>query len=339
MTGPWDDFPRADRAPSLAAARGYSLDCVARAQVALTAHADTLDAIETVAAAGSLGRLEATPGSDFDCVVVARPGADGARVAAQTSRVITLLEATGLKPPKAGGIYRQAVAREALLDEAALGSLEEPAAVFGKRMALLLDARPLFREAACRSLQQAVLRWYGHGFHAADPGRGWTYLLNDLVRYVHAYAAWQQYAFSAGGDDSWWLRQAKLRTSRCLTFAGLMVLLGASHARPDKHAWLCERLALTPLQRVADSMSRHDPSALAELVTIYDSLHARLADARFRARLVAGGPRAADAPTVDDPAGWPALADDSATFMRILSGYLLDRRADWHPDFFARLIL
>ena len=83
------------------------------------------------------------------------------------------------------------------------------------------------------------------------------------MRYLHSYALWQQFKFVRSSDDSWQLRQAKFRTSRIVTFAALMFLVGKSDRDRDKLRWLHAQLSLTPLQRLHKVMGAHDPHAYA----------------------------------------------------------------------------
>jgi hypothetical protein len=324
--------------PCLAASRDFSVDLVAALSAALWDQRSHLDAFETIAVAGSLGRLEAGPQSDIDSLLVVRDGAPQQTVRQQQRIVMRILGDTGLKLPKRAGIYRIPVDRATLLNPAALGSLDEAPEIFGKRMQFLLDARPLLHLEACRTLQADIVRWYGSGFHQRDAGASWTYLINDLVRYLHAYAGWQQYKLARTGDDSWQLRQAKLRSSRMLTFAGLMVLLGTSNDRSDKQSWLLEQLAATPLERVAGAMLHYDDAAWTRLLVAYEYVHGRLSDRHVRTRLVRGGPDSLASLGQDYAAEFEKIRHASAVIMRELTNFILDRRNDWDTRFFARLI-
>lgn len=107
-----------------------------------------------------------------------------------------VLACAQLTVPQADATYRRGVVR------AAPGRLSEALEVFGKRMALLRDARPLFVSENCYRLQREIIDWYGAGLLACSSASGWTDLVNDLVRYVHAYALWRQFKFARTGDDS-----------------------------------------------------------------------------------------------------------------------------------------
>ena len=325
-------------APSLAHARRYSLALLERARAALAdQHAPSL---ETIAVGGSLGRLEASAASDFDCLLVARDDAAERAVRDDVERVMQTLAGIGLALPKADGIYRQAVTRAALLDPAARGCLDEAPAVFGKRMTCLLDARPLAGDGAFARLRRDVVAWYAQDFVASRPLRSWSALVNDLSRYLHAYAVWQQFKTDSSSDDSWALRQAKLRSVRMLTFAALLCLLGASNHRADKVAWLLDRLDATPLERLARLMHEHREAATFDaLLRAYDTAHAVLADPTARAALVALPLARAQAgeDAAEGPYGRVRAASEQV--MTLLTRFILARHGEWDERFFVRLVL
>ena len=324
--------------PSLAASRAFSVTLTARARTAVSAIAAELVEVETVAIGGSLGRLEAHRQSDSDCIVVVREEPSRAGAKAVIERIGVALAELDLKPAKSSGIYQIPVSVASLLDTAALGSLAEPAEIFGKRLQLLLDAQPLFRDEAFQRLQIRIIDWYSTGYLDAAPNKSWTYLINDLMRYLHAYAAWQQYKVKKTADDSWQLRQAKFRCTRLITWAGLLVLLGESNAMPAKRAWLLERLSLTPVERLALIMNRYEPASFAQLLSAYETIHALLSDPASRAELVATGPE-----SINDLGGktsvvFTQIKVASAEILRLLTSFILARQTQWDPRFFERLI-
>ncbi|MEX2479932.1 MAG: hypothetical protein WD928_03625 [Gammaproteobacteria bacterium] len=324
-------------APALAAARRRS-----EALLATAAHKlDRLQLVEleTIALAGSLGRLEVSAGSDFDCLVVARDGASPAALAAELERVHGMFATLGLRVPKADGIYREAIDRAALLASHARGSLDEVPATFGQRVQFLLDARPVYAATRFVHLRRAIIDWYGADFIERDGAKSWTFLLNDVQRYLHAYAGWQQFKLTRSAADSWELRQAKFRSVRVVTMAGLLLLLGASNHRPDKLAWLERQLDATPLERLAAVMNRYDRSAFGRVLAAYEFMYARLADPAFRSRLIVGGPDQQSGFTVPPSAAFEELDTAATTLMETLTAFLIARWEDWDPRFFTRLLL
>lgn len=327
--------------PALAAARDFSTTAIARIRDSLERTPEGMAGVYTTFAAGSLGRLEATALSDVDCVVVLHDSAaEPAIGAAAIDTVLRAITASGLRTPKAAGIYRAPVRVRELIAPAAIGSLVEPPEVFGKRIQVLLDARALHGPAEFDALRARIVEWYAHGFVAREPAKQWTYLLNDLVRYLHSYAAWQQYKLDKTSDDGWFLRHAKLRTSRVLTIASLMFLLGeSSRFGAAKGEWLVERLAATPLERIVALFERYDDGRRDELLRTYDRTLALLGDSIVKRELVAASPATLDDLSRDVPPSFAEIHRLSARLMDLLVDFALDRRAVWDRRFYRYWLL
>ena len=292
----------------------------------------------TVAAAGSVGRLECGPKADCDCLLIAREGVDSRALAIEIEAVLRAIETCGLEPPKVDGIYRQAVTREDLLAASARGSLQEPPAIFGKRMQVLLDARALHAPGTFDALRHDVLDWYTGG--AGPSGWPWQHLLRDIARYQHTYAVWQHFKLTRSADDSWALRQVKLRSVRRVTFAGLVFLIGASLGRHRPVEWLLSCLDLTPLERIAAAVADQDSAGLDALVSAYAAVLAAVGNVDRRAAMVACGPDEQTGLTVST-FETPELADLEPALETIevsLRELLLNRRGYWPDRFFSTLL-
>lgn len=325
--------------PALAASR---LRSVALLRTLSSRLADALAdgaGVLTVAAAGSLGRLEVGAGSDLDGIVVVDDRCEPGQAGALVERVYAALGDCPIRLPKSTGIFRSPITPGALCAPGARGSLAEAPAVFGKRIQFLLDTRPLHGAAAYSALQARILEWYAGSRRAMDADAQCSLLINDLQRYRHAYAGWQRHKYERSADDGWYLRQAKLRSSRALTFAGLLLLLGASSRRADKLDWLHARLGLTPLERVHAVMGELDPAGFRFVADGYDRLHALLSDPQVRAELVEASPASAASAPARHPPVYAEIHRLSGELLRRLSGFVLARRDEWHPDFFSELML
>lgn len=275
--------------PWLAACRARSRDILQR----LAAGTESQQPIFlTLAAAGSLGRLEAGPASDFDSLfIIADPGSEAAPhdtvVAEAIGTVFDRARECGLAVPKADGIFRTATTPSALVDPAALGSLDETPATFGRRMQLLLDARPVFGKTAFNQLQTQVLEWYCSPARALPAEAPWDYLQGDLVRYAHAYRNWQTFRLARSAHDSWALRQAKLRVVRYVTWMGLFLLIVEARARGVQgQDWLLSQLALSPLERIVHVLQGGAPQAAARIVEAYGDGLRLLHDPAARQELI-----------------------------------------------------
>lgn len=321
-----------DAWPSLQALRRASQVHFATLEQRLAHALSDVPGLVCVAAAGSLARFEAGPRADLDAIVVT----DGAAGHGAVERVYAALDGLPLRAPKSWGIYHAPVDLRDLLAPGVRGALDEAPAIFGKRFQFLLDTRPLYGHAAHASVRRRVLDWYAAG---DDPTRGQlTALVRDLQRYQHAYATWQAHKFERDDEDGWYLRQAKLGSTRLFGFAGLLLLLGASSTRADKLDWLAAHLDLTPFERIAAVMGASDVAAFSALAMHYEAVHRHLLGAGVRDELVAQSPRCA----AELPRAWPSvyatLADHNRELRRLLTRFVLDRIDDWSPDFHAQLL-
>ncbi len=327
---------------ALAHASDYSQAFLGELRERLEQDKNDFSPFVAIGVGGSLGRHEATAVSDVDSVLIVDTSVneDSHETRKAVARFFDLIAELGLQAPKPDGIYRHPISRERLLDVRARGSLREPPAVFGKRIQILLDVRGVYGSSAFYTLQQELLEWYGARFLDRTTGSGqWAYLLNDLMRYLHSYAAWQQFKFDKSPSDGWYLRQLKLRSSRAITIAGLVFLLAEYDGTNESHKQrIMERLTLSPLERVADVINRYDPDYFSELASTYDSVLARLSDADHRAELVRLSPATLEQVPDTYPVIYQQAYDISAHLLSMLANFVIARRSDWSPVFYAYLI-
>ena len=330
-------------APGLLASRQWTREAHERLHRALEACADELAALACVAASGSLGRGEAGPHSDVDCVLVAARGVSSAAAVHAGEAVIDAVAQAGLRPPKRGGFFRQAVNEDQLLDPACRGSLDESPNVYGKRLQLLLDSRPLVGHERFRRLRGELLAWFACAQPADTP---FALLASELVRYRRSYWAYQYHALDdaaqGGGSssDSWGLRMAKLRSSRMITVAGLLALVGAGSVQDDPVAWVAARLDATPLARLLAVVEQWGGEGVASTLGQHYT-RAQMAIETPESRQVLLTRRVYDLPAATGEA--PPLVDDLDATLTALSetvnGFFLARQRDWAPWFFASLLM
>lgn len=202
--------------------------------------------IATIAVAGSLGRLELSPSSDLDLIVVLRePTSDDVN-----HRVWNALRPLELRLPKPDGIYGRAVTISQLVSRESLGVIDEDKATFGQRMQLLIESRALWNEPALTQLQREILERFTDDV-AVETIQRWRPLIDDLLRYhrslcVH-YARLQRERLPGWRD-----LVDKAGHSRLAGIAGLLFLLAEStRAVDDALSFVVDRLPLTPLERIA----------------------------------------------------------------------------------------
>jgi len=204
-------------------------------------------------------------------------------------------------------------------------------------MQLFLDAQPVYRAHEFASLRVRILNWYGWPH---ENGGNWTHLLNDLSRYLHAYSVWQQFKFSRSDNDGWYLRQAKLRSTRITTFAGLLFTLGESTVsdRGDANT-LVRALNRTPLARLQVAFDRYTEVDFSNVIELYEALHQMLCEPSIRHELIRLSPAsAADIPTQYTGA-YGQIHQLSEELMMHLTQFTLARSGDWSPRIFRNWLL
>lgn len=339
----WLPQCRLDLCPTLRHAWQHSRATIRRVDAALNDF-DPAGEVVTLAAAGSLGRMEALAHSDCDLIVIIDDDLEGQADAARRimDAVWACLEPLDLRLPKSWGIFVEPASIAGLTRPEALGNLNDSRSLFGKRLQCLLDSQPLFRPRQFRQLQRRLLDWYATAFLHEHADKTWTYLLNDLVRYYRSYAAWQQFELKIEHDDSWYIRNAKLRTSRLTMYAGLLLLIGecSRQADSDRIGWLLDKLTLTPLERIAWVMQQY-PGYEDEVVRLFECYEVFLAamnDASVRTALIEQAPRKPeDLPPKKIPEYQP-IHDGSAEIMDILTRFILARGNDWSRRFLRYML-
>ncbi len=210
---------------------------------AIHADAELRAAVLTVAASGSMGRMEMSSHSDCDLLVVLNQPAGKAVQKQVVTQIWRRLTTLGWQPPKADGIYASAAIRTQLVECSTLGQLEESRLTFGQRIQLLLDCQPLFNTEAFVALQRDILERYAT---ARRPG----YLTNELIAYYRCLLNWHAHR-DVERPAKWRLRQVKLGHSRAMMYAGLLLHLGDWEQTCD-HETLLKVLQQTSLERVLD---------------------------------------------------------------------------------------
>lgn len=276
----WDEFP------AIASAQQWSLAAIARLQSALESRLSQLNHVATVAVSGSLARLDASENSDVDLIIVLEDGLtnhpDDMRAIAK--EIYIAANACGLKSSAAKGIYATPSTLLALNNPDTLGQVNEDMILFGHRMQLLIESRPICREDNYRAVIKTLLDRYmtpfamGSGFDAV------SYLLNDLIRYYRSYLVAKQWNANQTGDG-WYLKQVKVRHSRLLAYASTLLLLAEAASKPiiDQPA-LQERLASRPLDRIAQLFEKYGTDA-TPVFKAYDRFLESMSDPSCREEL------------------------------------------------------
>jgi hypothetical protein len=295
------------------------------------------DGVHTIAIAGSFGRFEGSRSSDADCIVVLEDGvrsrADVERAA--LSAIAHHLKQMDISAPNPDGSFVKPRLREELLPDARkgdMGSDSEATDIISKRMLMLLESRPVLNDSEYHTCVHAIFDRYAQ-YVRADTSKEHVYLLNDLVRYFRYICVNYQAKFDRE-NESWSLRNLKLRHSRIVMYMGLLALLGEASKYQDdgKIATIENGLNLTPLDRIAHVYERNGDPTFPQVAELYETFLARVSHQRTRDEL-----NGLDYSSRYDNSLFSSLKNNSDRLQTELTRFIFARRGEWSSRFFEYL--
>lgn len=307
--------------------------------------------VETVAAAGSIGRMEASPDvSDADLIIVLSNETDLKSQEAEEAyeSVWRALKEClpNLEEPYSKGVFAKPTNQDQLLGSE-IGEKTEEVHVFSKRLLLLLETQPVYENENYTKLINAVVERYAKKYVEYDSTKEWTFLLNDLIRYFRSLCVNYQWGFE-NEAGKWPLRNIKLRHSRLIMYGGLLMLLGeASKERENKVSWLQEKLKMTPLERLAWVYEQNQDWNFHRIAGLYHVFLSQLNDSEVREKLnvdpvgEAGDEENQGEELYKQRYASPEFASlkaNSDGLIAELLRFILERRGKWTERFFEYLI-
>lgn len=256
-----------------------------RTQVGLVERTDRLAGLThssdvSVVLMGSWGRAEVTAESDDDFMLLVhdaeRPEQE---VEPSVDQIADVLDSS----PGGQGIFGLPVFSERLVHD--IGLDDDDNSNFTRRLLLMLESVPVTGAQAYRTVRSELLdRYLDESVKAYRPPR---FLLNDIVRY------WRTICVDFAGKEhegpkKWGLRNAKLRTSRKILFAGglLPVLECFHYDLGGIRDHLEGQFDMLPTDRIAESFLVHNAiEPGARTFGAYDEFVGRMDDSEFREEL------------------------------------------------------
>lgn len=265
--------------PVIAAAREHTENRLSE----LRASVEELDGDgdASVVLMGSWGRRELTSRSDDDFMLLFN---GDEREGAQPSReAVSGLVGSGAAEPGREGIFGEQVWLEDLRDR--LGP-KDTNINLSRRMLLILESVPVLGDSNQELARRALIASYldAHALHFRPP----RFFINDLIRYWRTIAVDFEGKFRERSGEGWGIRNAKLRLSRKLLFAGgLFPLLRCSEFELEAmEGFLDHQFSVPPLDRISDAYRELDlEDAGARLLLAYEEFLAILDDPERRSSL------------------------------------------------------
>jgi hypothetical protein len=317
--------------PFLQQTRVNSLLLCEQLELALTELKLSSHSVVSVFAVGSLGRLEVGSPSDLDGVVVVDSDYQGQNNLYMMREIEECYRKLGFRVAKASGIYRLPIEVSPLIDLSQRGRLDEQPEIYGKRIQMLLDARPIYAPGQFAKLQSQVLEWF---LPSINGEFSYDFIINELQRYFHSYTSWQSFKFDKSEDDGWYLRQAKLRVTRVTTIAAMMMLVGLS-IDIDDHDTIRKQLAATPVERLIFVFDHYNESELlARFLSLYERALILLLNEDLRDELITESPQNLEEAGRPFPPCYQQLYEISEELMELLTAFSLGRQNDWPSSFY-----
>lgn len=239
-----------------------------------------------IVAFGSIARQEMSPGSDFDWLVIARRFSEDPDDFVHYRRAaVSAMEALGLEPPGASGLFGTVIGGTELVNT--IGLDNDTNLHHSRRILVLEESVSLLEPDRHRELRKAITARYLHD-QVNQPGKAPRFLLNDVVRYWRTVAVdYQAKRWQELEGRKWGLRLLKLRSSRKLTFAGTLAsLLTPAIANTTTNVnGLVDAWEMPPLARLAawhEFVTGDARRALADVLVLADQFMGWLATEDIR---------------------------------------------------------
>lgn len=209
---------------------------------------------------GSWARMEYTPYSDNDWSIIMHGGDPAGGAVADLVGECEAILNVDEKKPGAQQVFGVPFSCEELTSR--IGLDDDTNTNLTRRMLLLLESQNVVGDAH-QPCWDAVLRTYlSRGTKSHRPPR---FLLNDLIRYWRTICVDFEGKHPDGGDDDpkWVSRNAKLRTSRKILFAGGLIPVLLCHLTEggDMAAFLRQQFAAPATDRLAAAFMQQGAQA------------------------------------------------------------------------------
>ena len=308
--------------PALSSAWDYSVRKLD--DLKSTLHLTNADSESCIAVVGSFGRNEASSCSDLDYILLSESDSEYDRL---NSELHSITLEKGIAFSNANGVFSKRVTPLELTNIA--GAKEEALHQLAQRILLLLESKPIYNESYFEKIREEILGKYLEYLND-DSDKFPVYLLNDTIRYFRWICVNLQFYFWAE-NEKWTIRNIKLRHSRIVMYAGMLLVLLNSSNKTNKRDYIESMLPMTPLERIASVFNDNGHSA-EKILEAYDFFLSLLRNQTVR-----------DALQVDykeryNNCYYDRLKTNSDELQQTLSNFIFDMRGKWKDEAMEYLI-
>ena len=239
----------------------------------------------SIAVAGSYGRLEASEVSDFDYIILYEEKPENLD---EIKMILNqALENLEIPTPNPSGVFSANISIPDMIKNIGGGTDTLPS--LAQRMLLLMECRAVYNSVLFENTINQFLENY-LTLIQVDSYKEAIFMLNDTIRYFRSICVHYQYSFSKE-QDKWVLRNAKLRHSRIVMYAGLLfTILNASKHQTiadNKLDYIKSIIFKSPLERIVSVYQDNNDLGYRKVLSVYDLFLKKINNTSIRKELQA----------------------------------------------------
>jgi predicted nucleotidyltransferase len=282
----------------------------------------------SIVVAGSYGRMEASIESDLDYIIITE-GVQQIDIKQIRNKITEIINDYKIPRPKDTGVFAETRSKSNIIN--VIGDSNDDLVSLAQRLLLIMETKSIYNEELFRNTIDEILKKYLE-YVIEDPRKEAVFLLNDLIRYFRSIAVNYQYNFWKD-NSKWTIRNVKLRHSRVLIYAGLLLLiLNASKNRTDKYNYIFNNVFLTPIEKIISVYIDNNDYNYYKLLGAYNLFLGNMNDNKVRQGLQVDYHERYNNPYYSE------LKVTSDAFQCELYRFINSQRGNWSEKIFEYLI-
>ncbi|MFP5212508.1 MAG: nucleotidyltransferase domain-containing protein [Acidobacteriota bacterium] len=286
------------------------------------------DATFSVLVAGSYGRMDAHEKSDLDFMVIHNGHLEEGE--AKIAVVREVADGLGIGLPNPEGAFSRPIHLDEMINT--IGAKHDDLNATAQRLLILMECRPVYNEIYFKSIITRILDHYLR-LLADEPEKEALVLLNDVIKYFRNICVNVEFSFWQD-ENKWGIRNIKLRHSRILIYAGLLLLiLNSSKYRDDKATYLHKYITLSPIEKICSVYEDNKDYNFDRIIGPYNTFLSKLISDDVRNEL-----KSLDYADRFSSSSYAELKTNSAFLKAEFMRFILDNRMNWTSKIFEYLI-